>query len=1501
LSAVAKARRSRRRLLTAVVPACALVSLTLVFGLAGGGPVAASGQLSAPQDAFQTDDAVPATEVLMLGASPQETKGETWGIGKEAGTESYAIVRYTTAGGWTRAPAILNGSGEPLAGFAPAASVTAGGMTPGGAGIVFGFVEKAKVMLIRNPGQPFQEAKLEPTPEAGKEAILDEGEELFASKTGPLATPLEEGSSAGALVVPAGTGEGEGASKKEPIVLHWEAAAERWTREPIELPEAARKEGGFQALGIAAGSPTNAWLLARVSSSSKGVSLFRRVPGAEGTPGTWQPVKPGSGYEAAAPLSVGGVPVTLELEPGAQSLTVTEQGIWVDGERGSDAVTLFFAPTGAGEGEVKGSWCEEGCTHTLPEELPLENFRSYAWAGSSTFGERIITGLPGGAFLRLEGEEFTRVLTVGSPAEPEDVGVSDGAAFSTAFEGWLGNSELPVHVTLEPQPESLIGSYWPVPFDKPLLAVAAEPGVAVGAISSEALAVGERGEVSRYVPGEGWEPESLFEPAGQRAEPQLRGVAWPTPSRAYAVGVNSSGVGEMWLWRGETGLWEPDPATPLNFREDLLGIAFAPSEPSRGYAVGQSETLLRYGKTWTQEADLPAEVAGANFTSIAFAGSEALVAYRVPHLNNGGISYTGGVLANAGSGWHVDSEVAAALPSGYVPWAVAGLADGGAALSASVPGGNQQPLVLERNAPGSAWEQSPVPYPGRYAPGSLALFREDGALRVVGAGSIPDTVQVDSVTPAPAGFPPDLLEPYPLALGNGLLRQTADGWTDEEPERRLQEPPPGGYVKWDIPYSPDPTAAVLLNETGTSGWAVGGLRQKQEGADTADIARYPADGSVPPGVGTESIGEIEPKEGEKIATVGPNGEDATFALGGGSQCAAPCSNFANARIGPDVWLSSALERVAQVDGVRGFLYAGPRVTTGATSGHATLAIPYTREFERYGALLRSGPSSLPVDVAPASTDHIGSSLCAFEAALQPFGVLPDEAFSAGSCEEGQSAYYAFTSGGGGQPQVRVIVLDDSKYGTSESEGGVSPTQLTWLSRELAQAKSEGPNSEGIPAIVLGSANLYEEAEVKHEAAATRVIETLKTGQASAYLFYDSEKNVELKLGSIPAFGTGTLGYVNQTSAEESDFIGASGFLLVVVEAGKRVGTNNVVPVTASLIPDLGELSLQANDGTLLRRSEAAMFSALARRPRAGGVGSQRSNENLSTDFVPIPSNCQGSDCPPAGEGILPEFKFSSSDPETGEFVKPNLASGETNGVLLGKGKLGGTEEPIPDAKSGLFCAYNKGQTKVKIEAGGLYAELLVTVQAGSVRRPCGTTPLKVVPAKTTETSVPAPAPAPAPAPSSSPALTPLVPVPPAPAVAPPAPPARVPAALPTLLLPPIQAVPASVIVPPPLPPVAEPTPPSGTSAVTSPVEAAQREEEQEEATESVSAQAVAYQQAEQEPASAYLLGLIVLAALAGATIRRRTRRDRREVRVAPATISTARSQRRMSRHGRQRW
>jgi hypothetical protein len=119
---------------------------------------------------------------------------------------------------------------------------------------------------------------------------------------------------------------------------------------------------------------------------------------------------------------------------------------------------------------------------------------------------------------------------------------------------------------------------------------------------------------------------------------------------------------------------------------------------------------------------------------------------------------------------------------------------------------------------------------------------------------------------------------------------------------------------------------------------------------------------------------------------------------------------------------------------------------------------------------------------------------------------------------------------------------------------------------------------------------------------------------------------------------------------------------------------------------------------------------------------------------------------------------------------------------------------------------------------------------------------------------------------------------------------------------PLPALTASLVpfVPPPVPTPARPTPPSGTSAVTSPVEVAQEEEEEEEAPESVSNKAVAYRSSEHEPAPEYILGIVILAAFAGAAIRR-PRRDARAARIAPATLSTARAQRRAGRSRVTKW
>jgi hypothetical protein len=98
----------------------------------------------------------------------------------------------------------------------------------------------------------------------------------------------------------------------------------------------------------------------------------------------------------------------------------------------------------------------------------------------------------------------------------------------------------------------------------------------------------------------------------------------------------------MWQWNKADGLWVQDPGIPIGFEGNLMDVAFDPSNPDRGYAVGKGGVLLRYGKSWDQEA-LPAGFEGANLSSIAFAGGEAIVAAG------------GNLLVNNGGSWAVDA------------------------------------------------------------------------------------------------------------------------------------------------------------------------------------------------------------------------------------------------------------------------------------------------------------------------------------------------------------------------------------------------------------------------------------------------------------------------------------------------------------------------------------------------------------------------------------------------------------------------------------------------------------------------------------------------------------------------------------------------------------------------------------------------------------------------------------------------------------------------------
>lgn len=1407
------ADRSRSLLCFACL-ATGLVAAVLLVRPIGAG--AASGELVA-QPVF----GAPAGR--FLGTAPQEAPGEAWAVARGRAK----IVRYTDAAGWETMPGPFGAGEQPLAGLEFASVPLPGRTTPAGGVAVLGRTKSEQVLIVRDPG-----GLLHVAPSPGALLHSEEEESLYSGEgsTGVLVAPVEEpGGHTGAFDVPAV----ESPARQE-AVLDFDGAA--WGREPICVgfapgPACTAPPPTFRVLAIDASSPENAWVLTKGAVPGEGLELFEREAG--GGPGgeaVWRqrrlgpPGSLGSLFAQAAPefpqpppeppLAVG-----IAARVAGQPLTVTPSGLWVDarltvGSSSNDATAYYDI----GEGELTGSWCDVSsaaglCQHELGAELPSGAGRSFAWAPEGPedpYGRRLITGLGEGAILSLEGTGFVRLALAGGNA-----GASEGAALDASLEGWLGANP-PVHLTRAPETDRLVS--WPVPFRRPLTAIAPQPGAPVAAIGSEALAVGAEGEVARYLPGQGWVAESLLTGSGARARPTLRGVAWPEPGRAYAVGDGAA----MWVWQKVTEMWEPDPAEPPNLvRANFTAVAFDPGEPSRGYAVGKQGLLLAYGRQWAQQ-QLPAGVPPeANFTSVAFAGDEAIATYKMPFDKNGTVLYRGGVLVDDGSGWRVDQAAEEAL-AGAVPQLVAGLPDGGAAIASEERQGAGEDTVIEREGSGAPWEEAPAGAIGY--PAALAAFREGGTVRAVvsvspGHGSEDIGSDLEQVyNQPPPGQAPLLTSPYRLPGSGYVMRQTAGGWRDEEHQAYPLPSQVEGQEIYDLPRRPDPLLALLLSPDGGQGWLVGGetgtsVRFQGAAIQTAGVIRYgPA---------------ATPPENATASPVQAEAGTASFAIGGNAQCAGACADLSGTGIGPDVWLRAAVGRAAGISGLRAFLYTGPSVAEGGDEGASgSLSeevgpLAFRREEDAYARRLSSAAGALPAFPTPAESDlDAKGSLASFGGAFSGFGAplgvgSPGAGIVPRSPAGPGQGYYSFDSAGAGGA-VRVIVLD---YSAATLGGG----QSCWLPGQLAEA-----GEAGTPAIVIGDRDLAGQASNAATDAA-QVVPILVDGTppagctpgaepsgASAYFFDFPEENRAYRLTSgghsIPVFGSGTLGYLAPPQAQETDFVGASGFLLASVDVAGRDKATNVAPVTVRLIPNIGALALDATDGTLLRRSHTALFAALARRPLAGGECSGNfapgSCEGIRPDpYVPIPAQCQGTRCASA---VLPEYSFTSSNPDIADFVATDPGSSNPRRVLLRD------ERPVLDPTSGLLCAFNAGTTTVTVSTGGLSFSTKVTVLGGTVQRPCGTTPLRNPPVPVPAVSpppLPAGGPEFAPGPTPPPPASPALASPASPTPQPPLPPPLPPAIGTPFFASTATAVPVVPVVPPPPVPAAQPTPPSGTSPV----------------------------------------------------------------------------------------
>ncbi len=1445
--------------------------------------------------------------VKLMGAADDQAGGEVWGYRKlplslappkvggqalEFGSQpsnagfdpQLAFLRWTRATGWRYEQTPQDESGRALRGFL--INERSARVTPSGGGLLLGADRRPDpdtppaslppsgprpalsrvIVTLRNPGGSFRAIG---PPSAG---VLEPGEELAGAEgEGRVAVDaFDQGDRTGAYFGALGP-------ESDQAVVRFDGET-TWTREPIQLPDGA-VEDGFRIVAISAAPSGGAWLLGRSGVGlGRGVMLFER----SGT--TWVERDLGSSPFASAETPALGIARVEPLGGSAQPLTATDDGVWVDGElQASDvgtpvSFTLFYD---AGDHAVSGTWCDSRspagnaiCDHPFGSRLTSFGYRSFAWAGEG-YGGRVITNplVPGdgaesnrGTYLRLADDRFLRMPGGGG-------NIRWTGAFSTPDEGWL---EGPVHITADPEPARLREQdAWPVSARAPLMSVATQPGAPTGAISSQAVAVGLDGTVVRYEPGAGWTREFLLNSAGGVVRSALRGVAWPEADRGHAVGD----VGAMWLWRRETGLWERDPGAPIGFEANLMDVAFSPTDPQRGYAVGKSGVILSYGKSWSLEP-VPPGMEGRDLSSIAFAGNQALVV-----ASAAGATVESDLLVNDGSGWRVDQQAHELLRSvDETPrlFTVSALPDGGAVAA----GTN---VVIERDGPGSPWRFADQPLPQSTVV-AAAPFRDNGQVHavvsMVPAGNYPPS---DEIPPPDPNVPPPILPPFRSPGDGYVLRETTNGWRDEQHTAFLGSGP-------DRPVKSDPVLDFALSGGG-EGWAVGGWSGELDSAgrgspdqtdrrraQTAGIYRYGGAATAAPGARTAGI----PLPSGKVR----------FAVAGHAQCERQCADLAPQRLRPDVTLESVLSLVSTLHadpaGPRALLYTGGRLADDLP------ATSTGTEYARYAALLSSSPG-LPVFPAVSATDAqagIESFRSSFNSFTSPFGnggapAGIEPVFATPTGLPGARTHYAFDSTGNGGA-VRVIVIDNSGGSLEASDPRQNPpeAQRPWLAAVLADARQRGR-----PAIVIGSRDLNSRFAPRLNVASDgdQTARMLIEGGASAYFFERPEENRTYRISaggpdSIPAFGTGTLGYRSALSDPSNPTLadtqyGETGYLMAEIDVSRRDARTNRAPVGVRLIPAIGDLSMQAVDGTVLRRSRPALFQGLGRLPvsgdRWGELQSGRPSPPGTGPYVSLPADiCQGPGC---SSRVTPEYRFFSSDPDIGDFVRQDPQSSNQRKPLLGS-----NDKPIADAASGLFCAYNAGTTTVTVESGGLAHSQTVRVLGGAVQRPCGTVPLRPDRFRRAP-SAGAATPPPAAGPGGS--EPPVSFVPPPPPVAPSPEPKPSPRAqffeAPPLAPDPSAFLPPTVVPVPP--PAIRPSPPSGGMG-----RAYQYKREEELSPEEQSAFS-RYDADQGDFPAGFVFGAIVLAALAGATIFAGPRARDRRVNAAMAGVRAYESNREIER------
>ena len=387
--------------------------------------------------------------------------------------------------------------------------------------------------------------------------------------------------------------------------------------------------------------------------------------------------------------------------------------------------------------------------------------------------------------------------------------------------------------------------------------------------------------------------------------------------------------------------------------------------------------------------------------------------------------------------------------------------------------------------------------------------------------------------------PPPILPPFNLPGDGYLLRETAAGWDDEERTAFA-------CSSDDTPVKSDPIlgAAARPVRRRLGAWAAGAAtrmpqagaprrttaaagRSGRTGADGGHLSLWPDASTAPPARPAQSRCRCRPARCASRSPATPSASSACAEL-------APQAH----RPRPDPGRRPADGRLA----CRGGAEARAPFSTRAT-GSATGLDSRRRRPLRGAARLRAGPAGLPgarlrrrrrTGSAPGSSSP---SFAGFPAPLgsgsPPRPASRPRAFRASRRHPGARTHYAFDSSGPGGT-VRVVVIDNSPGSLAASDPYQNPpeAQLPWLEAVLADARAKG-----IPTIVMGNRSLNTTFIAEAERRQRRQRGRPRAGRRRRVGLplrpaRREPRDADTRRGArptIPSFGTGTLGYRSQLS------------------------------------------------------------------------------------------------------------------------------------------------------------------------------------------------------------------------------------------------------------------------------------------------------------------------------------------------------------------------------------